>query len=43
MFPETANWLTSADEYVHEFYISGNPLTRSLFIRIIHVGINAVI
>ena len=43
MFPETENWLTSADEYVHELY-SGHPLTLSLsVIRIIHVGINAVI
>ena len=43
MFPETANWLTSADEYV---IITCENLLSILTIftrRIIHVGINAII
>ena len=42
MFPETANWLTSAEEYVLVFNLAESQ-SDSIICRIIRVGINAVI
>lgn len=43
MFPETANWHTSADEWVDNALFLNFSIEMKNYPRIIHVGINAVI